>query len=382
MDGFLIGRVRGIDLRINWSVMVIAVLVTWSLADSVLPEFAEGRSERAYWVAAAVTAVAFFVSLVAHELGHALVAGSEGVAVERITLWLFGGVAQLGQEPESPRAALRIAAAGPIVSATIGIVAVAAGAMLDGLPKVAVMWLGVMNLVLMAFNLLPAYPLDGGRIYQAIAWKRTGDRAGSTARAANAGLTVGAILVGIGILEILVGAFVGGVWLMLIGWFLREAARAERREATIGGQLAAMPVARIMTPEPLTVRADVSLQDFVAGVFFGGRHAAYPVVGADGRVAGLITLDLVRNAPGGAHATATVGDLAVALDDVLVVAPATSVSELQHEMAVGRHRRALVFDEEDLVGIISPSDVARLITVVELAVPAPTAGRAPVTSPG
>jgi len=374
MNGIRMGRARGIELRLNWSVFVIAVLVSWSLADTVFPEYEVGRSSRAYWVAGAVTSVAFFASLVAHELGHSIVALREGVKVKSITLWLFGGVAQLGSEPQTPGASFRIAVAGPAVSAAFGIVGVVAGTLLNGLPRIAVMWFGVMNIFLVLFNLLPAFPLDGGRIYQAWQWQRTGDARTATERAAVLGLTIGAALVGLGVLQLLVSGPVGGIWLMLIGWFIREAARAELRQASVGEPLSKITVSEVMTANPAVVTAGMSVNDFVEAVFFGGRHAAYPVTDTSGEVMGLITLRRLRSVRADNGGARTIGELATPIADVVTVAPTAPVAELLNRVGGAGDNRALVFDDGALVGIVSPSDLARLIAYLELRVPLGRAG--------
>jgi Zn-dependent protease len=368
------GRARGIDLRLNWSVFVIAVLVAWSLADTVFPEYEVGRSSGAYWVAGAVTSVAFFASLVAHELGHSIVALREGVKVKSITLWLFGGVAQLGSEPQTPGASFRIAVAGPAVSAAFGIVGVVAGTLLNGLPRIAVMWFGVMNIFLVLFNLLPAFPLDGGRIYQAWQWQRTGDARTATERAAVLGLTIGAALVGLGVLQLLVSGPVGGIWLMFIGWFIREAARAELRQASVGEPLSKITVSEVMTANPAVVTAGMSVNDFVEAVFFGGRHAAYPVTDTSGEVMGLVTLRRLRSVRADNAGARTIGELATPIAEVVTVAPSAPVAELLNRVGGAGDNRALVFDDGALVGIVSPSDLARLIAYLELRVPLGRAG--------
>ena len=373
MDGFLIGRVRGIELRLNWSVFVIAVLVTWSLAESVLPEFAEGRSDTQYWLTAAIMAIAFFSALIAHEMGHAVVAVREGVEVKGITLWLFGGVAQLGSEPETPKAAFRVAVAGPLVSAALGVLGLVIAIAFDGLAQVAILWFSLMNIALLVFNLLPAFPLDGGRIYQAWQWHRTGDAAAATAQAATVGLVVGAVLVGLGFLQAFFGQYVGGIWLMLIGWFLREAARAEWRHSAVEGPLSVLTVRQVMSRDPITVADHVTVHGFVAGLFFQGRHAAYPVTSESGEVTGLITIKALRGVAPEDAGLRTVGQLATPLAEVIVVSPSAPVATLLHELNTANDTRALVFEEEQLVGIVSPSDVARLVSVVELA--SPSGGR-------
>lgn len=365
MNGVPIGRIRGIPIRVNWSVAVIATLLSWSLADSVFPTLVEGRSAGDYWTTGVVTTIAFLISLAAHEYGHALVALRENVRVTAITLWIFGGVAQLGDAPNDPGAALRIAAAGPAVSAAIGVVSITVSAGLDGLPQAATLWLGAMNLVLMGFNLLPAFPLDGGRIYQAWLWRRSGDPVAATNRAARAGLTIGAVLVGLGVVQVLAGGLIGGLWSMAIGWFVREAARAEATAAITDAPLQRMTVAEIMSPDPVTVDAATPISVFVDGLVRSGRHSAYPVTD-DGRVVGAIALTDVRRAGDRDLADATVRDFAMPIERIPVVRPDATVADLARTVGERRGTRTLVMDGDRLVGIVASSDLSRLLIVLEL----------------
>lgn len=368
MEGFLIGRIRGIDVRVNWSVAIIGLLIAWSLAETVLPDAVEGQSETEYWIVGATTAVGLLVALVAHELGHSLVALRDGVGVKSITLWMLGGVAILERNPSTPEAGMRIAAAGPAVSAGLGIVSLGLSVPLAGLAGAATQWFGVMNLALAAFNLLPAFPLDGGRIYQAWQWRSTGSEQDATRRAARLGLSVGAVLVGVGFLELLFVSTVGGLWLMMIGWFIREAAKAHWREAAMRRPLEELHVRDVMSKAPLTVLPEISVDSFIAGMFFGGRHAAYPVVDGAGTLLGLVTVNAVRSVAPEDHATRLVGDVTIPLDDLVTVGPDTPLTDLVPAMEGAGERRALVVTDGTLVGIVSPSDVARLVSVLELAI--------------
>ncbi|MEM7286003.1 MAG: site-2 protease family protein [Actinomycetota bacterium] len=367
MNGFPMGSIRGVAIRLNWSVAVIATLISWSLADSVFPDLAEGRSPGAYWTAGIITSVLFLATLAAHEVGHAVVALREDVQVRSITLWLFGGVAELDSRPPTAGAAFRIAAAGPAVSGLIGLCLVATAITVDGLVQMAVLWLGVMNLILMAFNLLPAFPLDGGRIYQAWLWHRDGDQLQATNRAVQVGARIGAGMVAVGVLQVVLGAIAGGIWLMAIGWFLREAGRAEWQGAALERPLSTLRVTDIMSAEPVAVAASTSISTFVDELLHKGRHAAYPVRDHGGAVVGIITIAEVRNALRVGTAAVTVGDLTTPLREVVVTGPDTSVLDLLHALAGRDDRRALVFDDERLVGIVAPSDIGRLVAVVELA---------------
>lgn len=230
-----LGSVRGIPVGLHWSLLVIAGLLSAQLYANLLPELVPGRSSLAYAVVAGATAVAFLASILAHELGHALVADRLGVRVRRVTLWLLGGVAELADEAPRPGAELRIAVAGPAVSVGIGILSgtIAAVLALANAPDLVVgglAWLAIINLFLAVFNLLPAAPLDGGRILRAALWRHHGDRVRATITASRAGQVVGWALVALGVVEILTST-ASGIWTALVGWFVLSAARAERERA-------------------------------------------------------------------------------------------------------------------------------------------------------
>ena len=366
MNGLLVARVRGIDIRVNWSVLVIGFLVAWSLATQVLPELEPDRSDTAYWVAGGMATLGFFAALVGHELGHSLVALRHDVGVRSITLWLFGGVALLDSQPESSRSALRIAIAGPLVSLTIGLVALIVGLPLTGLAGATVAWFGVMNVFLGLFNLLPAFPLDGGRVYQAWLWRRGVPADQATRRAAVLGGRIGYVMMWVGVVEILFSNLIGGIWMMGLGWFLREASTMEADQARLGGPLRRLHVSDVMTPRPQTVPADLSLEQFVDQVLWSGRHAAYPVVAAGGTVLGLVTLRKLRTLDPQSYAGTQVVDVMDPVDDLVTVAPDDTLETLAGQMGRRGENRALVMTGDRLMGIVAPSDLVRIITVIDL----------------
>ncbi|MBV9010545.1 MAG: site-2 protease family protein [Pseudonocardiales bacterium] len=234
---FQLGRIAGIRIGVNWSVLVIFVLIAWSLAAARFPADYPQYGNGAYVAAAVLTAVVFFVSLLAHEISHALVARRNGLHVQDITLWLFGGVARLSGEARSPGAELRIAGVGPLVSLLLGVVFLVVAALVraggyDGLALAGLAWLGGINIALAVFNVIPAAPLDGGRLLRSVIWWRTGDRLTATRWSSRAGQVFGWALVALGLLTFFTGHGFGGLWLALIGWFLVGAATAENRQAT------------------------------------------------------------------------------------------------------------------------------------------------------
>jgi Zn-dependent protease len=357
---------------VHWSVIVILWLFTWSLA-TTLPGTVAGYSRPAYWLAGASGALVLLASLLAHELAHAVVARRMDVGVASVTLWLFGGVTSLRGEAKTPRAAFRIAFAGPATSLLLS--AVFAGLALTSSSVAAApiavsvaWWLAGVNLVLGLFNLLPGAPLDGGRVVRAYLWRRHGDRERAAVGAAHAGRVVAIVLIALGLLEFLAGGLVGGVWLAFIGWFIFVAAREEEAQLTTRQALSGLSVADAMTARPHTAPGWLTVQDFIERYVLGDRHSAYPVVDHDGSIVGLVTLRQLRNVVPARRATTTVQEIALPLHNVPIAAPGEPLRALIERIATPGHgSRALVMDRGQLVGIVTPSDLVRLIDVYRLA---------------
>lgn len=225
-----LGTISGIDIGLHWSILAIGFIIVSALTGTVLPGLVPGLTGGAYFMAALATAVLFLGSIVAHELGHSIVAQRNDIAVRGITLFALGGVAALEREPDDPGAAARIALAGPAVSVAIGVAALAASSLIGSLgfgalTTAAVFWLGIINLVLAAFNMIPALPLDGGRVLQAVLWKRSGERHQATISAANLGRWFGWAIVALGVWQFTQTG--SGLWTALIGWFVIMSAKAE-----------------------------------------------------------------------------------------------------------------------------------------------------------
>ncbi|WP_052270213.1 site-2 protease family protein [Streptomyces sp. MUSC 125] len=362
-----LGRIGGVRVGLHWSVLVIVALVTVALARGRFPEAHPGHSAFAYWALAVLTAVVFLVSLLAHELAHAVVARRNDVQVEGITLWMLGGAARLRGEAPSPAAELRIAGVGPLTSLLAGAVLAAAalglGALhVSGLVVEAVAWLAAINVLLAVFNALPAAPLDGGRLLRAYLWHRTGDRLRATQGATAAGRALGWFMVVTGFADLLFIGNLAGLWPALIGWFLIAAATAEARQAQMRGALEGVPVSRVMTPDPVTVPATATLAAFLAEGPFGlYRHSAFPVLEADGSVTGLLTLRRVNAAPAHARATTTVREVMHPLGEVVTAVPQEPVLDLLPRLEANPLRRALVIDGGRVAGILTVADIARAL---------------------
>ncbi|MEH1011794.1 site-2 protease family protein [Micromonospora sp. CPCC 206060] len=362
---FRLGRIAGVPVGVNWSVLVIFALIAWGLSARQFPEAYPGEPGWAYLLAGLSAAVVFFAGLLAHEVSHAVVAKRNGLGVSGITLWLFGGVAELRGDAPNPGAELRIAGVGPLVSLLIGIFFGAIATALavvgqDGLLVGAFAWLGGINLLLAVFNVLPAAPLDGGRLLRAAVWKWTGDRNRAAVVAARAGWGLGALLIAFGLWQFLAGAAVGGLWLALIGWFLIGAAAMEERQARTGAALRGVRVADVMTPQPQTVSAGVSVADFVDHYLFAYRHSALPLT-EDDRPVGLVTLDRVRGIPANRRAGTTLGEVSCRADELVLARPEEPLTDLLPRLSECADGRALVVTDGRLVGIVSPSDISRAV---------------------
>ncbi|WDT94055.1 site-2 protease family protein [Thermoleophilum album] len=362
-----LGRIAGIEVGVNWSWLIAAVLFTWVLADGVFPQTNPGLDDGVYLAMALVAVVVFFASLVAHEFGHALQARREGVAIDGITLWVFGGVAKLAGPFPTPEAELRIALAGPAVSLVLGLIFLAVAALLP-LPAAAdgvVHWLGNTNLVLLAFNMLPALPLDGGRVLRALLWRSRRDFRAATRTAAALGRGFGQGLIALGVLAVVAGGGASGVWLAFIGWFLLGAADAEARAAELGGLVSGLRVADAMVRDPVVVAPDLSLEDFLERVFFAHRHTAYPVVDDAGRAQGIVSFRDALRLPRDRWQELRVADVMVPIERSDIFAPDLALEEAMRRLAGSQLRRALVVRGPELIGLLSVTDVVRLLELFE-----------------
>jgi len=363
-----LGRIMGIPVGMHWSVLVIAALLVWGLATGWLPERLPDTSQAARYAAAVVAVLAFFGSLLAHELAHAVVARRHGIEVEGITLWLLGGVARLQADGAgNARVELRVAVVGPLTSLAIAAVAAIGwlGLRVTDLALVSevVLWLALVNAILAVFNLMPALPLDGGRIYRARLWARTGDKTAATRRATVVARRFGHVLVAIGVLEVLLLGLIGGLWLVLLGWFISQASRAEESQVIAGAALHGRRVSDVMTPDPVTAPDWLTVDRFIDQIVTGARMSTYPLVDLDGSVTGLVTLRRLASVAPAARATTRVRDVASGRDAVVTAHPNEPAIDLFARLQATAGSRALVFDDGRLVGIVSPTDVARALEI-------------------
>ena len=366
-----VARIAGIRIGVNWSWLVVFALIVWSLEAAVFPSQNPGLSKGSYIAMAIVAALLFFSSLLLHELGHALQARRERMEIEDITLWLFGGVARFKGMFETAGAEFRIAIAGPLVSLALGLgFTLFAGFThfsepLDGVAA----WLGYINLLLLAFNLVPALPLDGGRVLRAALWQARNDFAWATAVAADVGRAFGFLTIGGGVfLFVFEGAF-SGAWLAFIGWFLLTAAGAETRYIAARQALAGLRVRDLMIRRPVTARADQTLGDFMDEIAGSARHTVYPVLRGE-EVVGLLPFTLVARTPRDEWDLRQVADCMLPKADVPVIREDDAAFDVLTALGGGAVHRALVMDDGRLLGFLSISDITRVLSADRPARPA------------
>lgn len=363
-----VGRLAGIPIGVQPLWLLIVALITWSLGAVYYPDQAPGIAPAAAYALGLLSALLLFASILLHELGHAVVARRRGVEIEEIDLWLLGGVARMSGYPKRAPDELRFALAGPAVTFAIALLF---GAIAVALPASAPAWLqalveyqALVNAAILVFNLLPAFPLDGGRVARALLWWRRGDISSATATAATVGRALGYGMVALGIFGFAAGA-VGGLWFALVGLFVVAAAKAEENGLRVRVALSGRSAGRLMSCPALTIPAQTSVAEAIRTYFVGAKHPAFPVV-EGGRLLGLVDLEAVKRVPAAEQASTSVGEIAF-YDPSLVVEEAQDVAELLERPAFVRVGRAVVLTADGRIGLLSISDVNRVLRALELA---------------
>ena len=363
--GWRVGRLAGIDLAIHPSWLVIAFLLTFSLADAFLPSMIPGWTVGQYWLLGAATAFLFFASVLAHEFSHALVARRFGLKVAGITLFIFGGATSIESDSRSPREEALIALAGPVSSLVIGAAMLGIAALVDSREAGAVLWwLGVINVVLGVFNLVPGYPMDGGRVLRAILWRLRGDPNTATRQAAIVGRVVGYLMVAGGIYWALRSRDIGsGLWLALVGWFLATAAEASMQQAGVERSLSGVRVRDAMDDAPAAVSPNESVADLVSERMLRGDDRSFMVRHDDGGLAGMVTLGDVKRLPRDAWADARVTDIMTRFGDLATIGPDEPLADalrLLQEREVGQ-LPVMGAEDRSPLGIVTRRGILRLI---------------------
>ena len=378
--GFRLGRLLGVTIVVDWSLIIIFALISLHLALVVFPQWHPEWATALVWGMALGTAVLFFASVLAHEMSHALVARVHDVPVRQITLFIFGGMAHMEEEPSSPKAEFWISVVGPFTSIAIGLLATFGGLALANVPAGAfeqdpgaalatlspaatlLLWLGPINLLLGVFNMVPGFPLDGGRVLRAILWWRMKDMIRATQWAARVGQWFAWTLMALGFLSLFAGDLVGGLWLLLIGWFLNNAARMSYEQLLVRRVLEGVPVTRLMSRSLATVSRDLSIDALVREYFMASDQQAFPVMGRRG-LEGLVCLDDVRKVPQDQWTGVTVGEIMTPAESLSTVTPDVDAQRAMEELTRRDVNQLPVVDHGELVGLVRRRDLLKWLSL-------------------
>ena len=381
-------RVAGIDVTVDWSLLIIFLLIVWGLASGVFPQWHPAWSPATAWLTAVAAALLFFASVLAHELSHSLVARAYGISVRRIVLYVFGGMAQIEHEPGRWVAELWMAIVGPITSLVIGFVCLFLGVVgirhvdvgsiasvehaLAGLDpaRTLLMWLGQINIILALFNLVPAFPLDGGRVLRAILWGVTHDLRRATRWASSLGQAFAWLLIGAGIamvlgfsVPILGGGLINGIWLAFIGWFLNNAALVSYRQLLTHEILQDVPVARVMLTRFEAVPPQLPLETLVEAYMQRSDQRAFPVVSANDEFMGMVFQHDIERLSPEQRRTLTVRDVLHPPEKIVGVRPEEDVLEVLNLLANRDLNQVPVLEKGHMVGLVRRADILRWLAL-------------------
>ena len=355
-----LGRIAGIEIGIHYTWLLAFILIAWSLAQGFFPQVYPGWSLTTYWITGIVAALLLFVSVLLHELAHSLVAQARGLPVRSITLFIFGGVSNLEEEAERPAVEFSMTIVGPLTSLVLAGIFWGLRQLIEtpDSPLAAMLsYLWQINALLAAFNLLPGFPLDGGRVLRSILWGTTGDLVKATNIAATVGRLFGWGFIAFGVFQLLQGNFLGGLWIAFIGWFLSSAADASRREITLREHLSGVPVREVMDPNTETVSPQTPVEEVVRAIFLQGRRRAVPVC-QDDRLVGIVTLTDVKELAQTKWAQTPVAEI-MTRQPLYHVIPDDDLNSAMRMIAQHDINQVLVLSEGRLVGLLNRADIIR-----------------------
>ena len=366
MPGSLrVGQIAGIDIYINVSWIIILVFLTWSLAVTWFPGIYPGWSVVTYWITSLIAAILLFVSVLLHELAHSVVARARGLPVRNITLFIFGGISNIEQEPTSAGVEFQMAVVGPVVSILIGVVCYLVLLPIRGVnsPVAGILgYLAITNVTLGIFNLIPGFPLDGGRVLRSIVWGITGSLPRATRVATIVGEVIAYLLILAGIWLFFTGNIIGGIWTGFIGWFLLTSARAANSQVMLQSVFRGVKVSQVMNPAPITVPANISLQKLV-DEYFLPRGLRSALVTQGDQLAGLITLSDIRHVPREQWPETPVGFAMVPPDRLHVVSPQQNLNDVMPLMAGQDVNQLPVVQDGKVVGVLSRDSIMHYLEI-------------------
>ena len=360
-------NLMGFEVKFDLSWIIIVLLVTWSMAAGVFPAYIENLTKEIYWTMGVIAALGLFASVIFHELCHSIVARWFGLPIKGITLFIFGGVAEMNEEPPSPKAEFYMAVAGPAASIVIGLLFLmfASWGVRLGWPRPAetvIRYLGYINLVLAGFNLIPAFPLDGGRVLRAALWHGKKDLHSATRISTRIGSAFGLLLVFAGIALIFGGYFIGGLWWIFIGLFLRSASKLALLRLRMRYVLRGEPVRAFMKSEPVTVPAGISIEDLIEDFVYKYHFKMFPVI-ENGSLSGCITTRAIKEIPRDEWSRHTVGEKAEPCSGDNIIDADTDAIDALRTMQRTDRSRLMVLDGGKLAGVISLKDMLRFLSL-------------------
>jgi Zn-dependent protease len=360
-------RIFGFEVKADWSWLILGALIVWSLAQGLFPAWYQGLAPAAYWAMGVAGAIGLFLSIVFHELWHSLIARRYGLDMRGITLFLFGGVAEMGDEPPSPKAEFFLAVAGPVSSVVLAAAFLAVSHFTSaGRPLTPVTgilnYLGYLNFVLAAFNLIPAFPLDGGRVLRAILWGAWNDLRRATRIASSVGAAVGVALMVLGAVQFFMGRSVGGLWMLIIGMFVRNAARSSYQQLLFRRALEGVPVRKFMAVDAVTVPPATTVAKLIEDYIYKHHFKLYPVVDGETLV-GCVTLDQVKELSPEDRPVRKVGDLVRGCTPENTVGPDEDVMKALAQMQRTGRSRLIVAKDGKLAGVIALKDIMGYIAL-------------------
>jgi Zn-dependent protease/CBS domain-containing protein len=364
---FKVFTISGIEISLHYTWFIVFALVTYSLAASYFPVQIRGHSHLTYWLMGGVSALLLFVSVLLHELSHSLVAKKEKLGVDKIVLFLFGGVSEITEEPKSAKDEFRMAIAGPLASFVLAfifwllLIFVLKPSGLTILSSIF-WYLAVINFMLGVFNLLPGFPLDGGRVLRAYWWNKSKNLMKATLVAANAGKGLAILMMVLGGFELLLGYFVGGMWFIFIGLFLRQAAESGYQRVLIRDILSGMKVKELMSSNVVCVGSDLSIHDLVDEFFLKHRFISYPVC-EKGKLLGIVTLNSVKQIPREKWKEEKTGAATQEVPEKFILHPEEDAVEALEKIIASDLGRLPVLKDGGIVGILSRRDIMNLLTI-------------------
>lgn len=364
-SSFKIGKIAGIEIGVHWSWLFIFALVTWSFATGILEQLFPEWSDARRWVVGGIVAIIFFLSILLHELAHSFVAKARGIEVKGITLFIFGGVSNLGREARSAGEEFQIAIVGPLMSLLIGALFAVAWAALRGpAPGVAAVagYLAFINGIIAAFNMLPGYPLDGGRVFRSIVWWRNRSLLRATKISAKTGEYVAYLLMGLGALQVFTINPIGGMWMILIGWFLRGASAGSYQQMVSEVALDGVTAGDVARKDYVTVTPTMTVAELVDEHLLSGHGRCFPVVAAQ-ELLGLISLTDIRNLERERWVDTSVYRAMTPFEQLQTVASGEDARAVLQTLGEKNVNQVPVVDGRWLVGMVSRADILRLIQV-------------------